>query len=680
MGQGLLQVAAVTLLAIVANPTGTALAESSIFTGQLSGSMPSSRMPSSAGSRDTPVTFSVEAATPTVTLNQPASPSKDTMPSFSGSASETTAVTVDIYVGATVKGSPISTATATGTGAGWESGDASPALRSGQYTATASQQSPIGNVVGTSSPVTFTVDTAPPTVTLTPPPSPSSDSTPSFTGSASDTTEVTVDIYAGATATGPVVATAKARGNGGIWHSEKVSHELTSGQYAATATQPSSLGNPAGTSSPVTFKVDTAAPTVTLTPPPSPSSDSTRSFTGSASDETPVTVDIYAGATATGPVVATATATGTGGGFSSGDAQPALSDGHYTATATQTSLAGHTGTSPSVTFTVDTMPPRVTVTLPVNDGSTSGGSQLVEGEAGTAEGDTQAIRIKLFAGATVGSEPVQQLTVQAAAGAWSATFAGLSPGVYTAQSEQADEAGNIGRSEPVTFTVTAPPAITPPAVAVPVPPVASFTWFPSAPDTGEPVLLESNSADPVSPITGFAWALTSNGPFQAGGSVLTTSFATPGAHAVRLQVTNAFGLSSVATETINLISRPASLMQPFPIVQIAGTETASGVELRLLRVQQMPAGAVIAVRCKGRGCPFKSARRVAKASKRGVAPLEFHGFERFLRSGVTLEILVSKPGEIGEYTRLVVRRGKLPERVDMCLNATGIKPQVCPSS
>jgi hypothetical protein len=68
------------------------------------------------------------------------------------------------------------------------------------------------------------------------------------------------------------------------------------------------------------------------------------------------------------------------------------------------------------------------------------------------------------------------------------------------------------------------------------------------------------------------------------------------------------------------------------------------------------------------------------SNKRGIAPVEFRRFERSLRVGVTLEILVSKPGEIGKYTRFAIRRGKLPERVDMCLDSTGVKPLVCPSS
>ncbi len=76
----------------------------------------------------------------------------------------------------------------------------------------------------------------------------------------------------------------------------------------------------------------------------------------------------------------------------------------------------------------------------------------------------------------------------------------------------------------------------------------------------------------------------------------------------------------------------------------------------------------------------ESAGRLTVSGKRGVAPVEFRGFERFLRSGITLEVLISKPGLIGEYTRFAIRRGKLPQRVDMCLDPAAVKPLVCPSS
>jgi hypothetical protein len=338
--------------------------------------------------------------------------------------------------------------------------------------------------------------------------------------------------------------------------------------------------------SPVMFTADAAAPKVTLNPPASPSSNTTPAFTGTASKTTPVTVDIYAGAAAKGTVVSTATAAGTGAGWTSGNASPALSSGQYTAVATQPN-----------------------------------------------------------------------------------TLAG----------------GPAGKSGPVEFTVTPPVAVTPTETPVPIPaslpsptpPLATFKWFPLVPQTGEPVSLVSISTDATSPITGIAWALTSNGPFQRGGALLTTSFSSPGAHVVRLRVTNASGLSSVATETIKVVGPIAPLMQPFPVVRIAGTETASGVKVRLLKVQQMPTGAEITVKCWGRGCPIKTARRVAVSSKRG-ARVEFRAFERSLRFGVTLEVLVSKSGEIGKYTRFAIRRGKLPERVDMCLDLAGDKPIVCP--
>src|SRR5947209_7947785 len=84
-------------------------------------------------------------------------------------------------------------------------------------------------------------------------------------------------------------------------------------------------------------------------------------------------------------------------------------------------------------------------------------------------------------------------------------------------------------------------------------PVASFIWYPKTPHVGERVSLVSTSSDLTSPIVKFAWDLSDNGPFGAfvaGGPETTGSFATPAAHVVRLRVTNAEGLSTIASETI----------------------------------------------------------------------------------------------------------------------------------
>jgi hypothetical protein len=239
-----------------------------------------------------------------------------------------------------------------------------------------------------------------------------------------------------------------------------------------------------------------------------------------------------------------------------------------------------------------------------------------------------------------------------------------------ALSVQETASNAAGAGSPAT---SAPTASIVPAAA----PVASFTWFPPVPQAGEPVSLVSSSTDTTSPITEIAWDVAGTGAFQVGGTVRVTTFSAPGAHLVRMRVTNALGLFSVANATINVLGRTAPLMQPFPVVRIAGRETARGVKLTLLKVQQMPAGARITIRCKGRHCPLRVARRVAVATKHGVDPVRLRAFERLLRFGVTLEILVFKPGEIGKYTRFAIRRGRLPERTDMCLDQAGVRPMVC---
>ncbi|TMK98273.1 MAG: hypothetical protein E6G34_11515 [Actinobacteria bacterium] len=427
-------------------------------------------------------------------------------------------------------------------------------------------------------------------------------------------------------------------------------------------------------------------PNVTITWPPNGrvTNNQTPTFSGTTSEYNefmenvfPVTLKIYAGRTANGePVQTLSTELPTVRTWFLGPTQPLVPD-TYTAQAEQLGAFGETGTSAPVTFTVDTMPPRVTITSPVNGSSGSGESEQVAGTAGTSEGDLPAITIKLFAGPTAGAAaPVEALTVQASGGAWSGTFGGLGPGVYTVQAEQRDEAGNTGASDPATFTLTGPPSALSPSA-----PVASFRWFPSAPNVGESVSLVSTSSDISSPITHFAWALGSS-PFQPGERVLRTSFSTPGRHTVRLQVTDANGLSSVATQTIQVGVARLVLMQPFPIVRIAGAETASGVKISLLTVQA-PVAARVTVTCKGRRCHTGSESRIARLSRRRhratTVLLTFRRFERSLPAGVALEIRVSKPGEIGKYTRFSIRRHRLPARIDACLKPTSSKPIACPS-
>jgi hypothetical protein len=151
---------------------------------------------------------------------------------------------------------------------------------------------------------------------------------------------------------------------------------------------------------------------------------------------------------------------------------------------------------------------------------------------------------------------------------------------------------------------------------------------------------------------------------------------------VRLRVTAADGLSSIATETIHVVRPPLKLMEPFPIVRIAGVLTSSGVRLSVLSAQA-PVGARVTVTCRGRGCPASESRVAASTSKKHRATMvviAFRRFERSLRAGVVLKVRIFKRGRIGKYTRFVIRHHGLPERLDECLGPAGVKPISCPTS
>jgi hypothetical protein len=313
--------------------------------------------------RSEPATFAVNRLAPDVALHAPRSPSNETMPTFSGTASEATEVTVEIFAGRRAEGEIVATASAAGNGGAWSSQAAEPALPGGRntFTAIAIQPSNSANAIGKSAPVTFEVDTQPPAVTLRPPRSPSNDTTPTFSGTASDVTEVTVQVFAGTSAEGQIVTSATAAGSGGEWTSGEVSKPLGDGTFTARAVQPSSIGNPPGESSPVTFTVDTAAPSLTVKAPASPSSNRAPAFAGAASDRTPVTVTIYSGSLAEGVIVATASAeVDDAGGWESARTSPTLGWGEYTAVATQSSSLGNpAGVSAPVTFDVEPIAPDV---------------------------------------------------------------------------------------------------------------------------------------------------------------------------------------------------------------------------------------------------------------------------------------------------------------------------------
>jgi hypothetical protein len=84
--------------------------------------------------------------------------------------------------------------------------------------------------------------------------------------------------------------------------------------------------------------------------------------------------------------------------------------------------------------------------------------------------------------------------------------------------------------------------------------------------------------------------------------------------------------------------------------------------VRVLGVRA-PRGSLVVVKCHGKGCPVERRRKHIKKQ-----PVRFKTFERVLRAGVRLEILVKKANTVGDYTSFKIRAGKSPVRKDACLS------------
>jgi hypothetical protein len=634
------------------------------------------------------VTFTVATKAPVVSINTLPSVTNNTTPTITGTGSvgigDASTVTVAIHE-KSITGKVVASGSAPLVGGDWSYTPASK-LAENTYAVLVTQSNESSEVG--SATATFSVDTTAPTVSIKAPGNGTvvHVSRLKFSGHAGyapgDDQMVTLKIFAGFSATGNPAEKLELTPNGA--HEWSTDLALNDGSYTALVEQSDEAGN-VGTAT-ARFYIETNSPNVTLDRSGFVVRGSelvigpTPSFSGTGGsepeDSRTVVVNVYDGSSTAGTPARTTEGTLSGSQWSSTAVQ-ALPDGTYTAQAEQAGASpAQTGVSESVTFTVDADSPRVTLTSPANGSVSSSGTETVSGAAGTQEGDLSEITVDLYAGSAVTPSRMEAIAVQASGGRWSATFGGLSPGTYTVQAEQGDDVGNIGYSEAVTFTVP-----TETEQSTPVAPSASFKWIPGTPLTGESVTLISTSTDASSPIASYAWAPSGNGVFAPGEAALTTSFATPGAHVVQLRVTDAAGQSSTVAETIPVSAAPVPLMQPFPVVRMAGSYNATGAKITALSVLA-PVGAKVVITCRGPHCPTKSLAFLATAgvkNKSGTVLITFRRFERSLRGGVILSIWVSKPGEIGKFTRFTIRRGKSPSRVDECLNPAGTTPIVCPS-
>jgi len=206
---------------------------------------------------------------------------------------------------------------------------------------------------------------------------------------------------------------------------------------------------------------ETSGPTVTLDDPANGGviTGGQPSFSGHASTasgtSSTVTVRVYSGNSTAGAPVQTLTTTRAGDGSYKVSPSPPLGDGTYTAQAEQDDAASppDAGLSNASTFVVHNAAPTIKLSS-LGSGPLHTSTPTLQGVAGTAAGDTRAVAILVYAGAsTDGSAPVYQTGAVDARGAFSIKLAKpLRDGQYTAVAAQ-NVAGVLGLSNPVTFRI-----------------------------------------------------------------------------------------------------------------------------------------------------------------------------------------------------------------------------------
>ena len=320
-----------------------------------------------------PHTFAVDPSAPVVVLDAIGNDgwTSDTTPALGGvagtAAGDAGTVRVRVYRGQSTSGTALQTATATVAADGAWTVTPPSVLAEGAYTVQAEQADAAGNV-GLSETRAVIVDTtaAAPSLTDPEPDEVTEDSTPTVGGTAGtspgDSDTIGIEVYAGTAASGTPETRFDVPQSDGSWSAD-VPAPLSTGKYTVLARQSDAAGN-VGVTASRTFAIEPdAAPVVTLTRPLEGASVATATpvFRGRAGtvpgDASTVTLSVFSGAGAGGTLVESIPAAVASDGSWSVTASPALDEGTYTAQAAQSDSSGHTGTSASVTFTVDLTPP-----------------------------------------------------------------------------------------------------------------------------------------------------------------------------------------------------------------------------------------------------------------------------------------------------------------------------------
>jgi len=312
--------------------------------------------------------FYIDTSSPTITITTPpdGSTTNDNTPPIYGVTEPYLQVIVKI------DGVPIDTVTSDGAG-NWFTNAPTP-LSDGLHTVTADTRDDAGNTATDTN--TFTIDTTPPVVDIVTPAHLSVivSTTPTYVGTTNPNLPVRVTVD------GVYIGTVIANGSGN-WSIPQPT-TLAEGTHTVHALATDPAGNTATDQH--TFYIDTTPPVVDVVTPAigSVTTDNTPTYTGTT--EPNLTVIVKVDGVPIDTVVADAS-----GNWSTTQPTP-LTDGPHSVTAIATDAYGRTATDTN-TFTIDTIPPSIIITSPLDSTVSTNQTPTICGT--TESGSSVTLRI-----------------------------------------------------------------------------------------------------------------------------------------------------------------------------------------------------------------------------------------------------------------------------------------------
>ena len=279
--------------------------------------------------------------------------------------------------------------------------------------------------------------------------------TPTFTGTGADPNS-TITLYDGNGTTAIGSGTSDANGN----YTAKVTTALADGQHDITATVTDAGNDVSARSTATTITVDTVAPTVAITSQGGLTNQPMQTVAGTVDKaDAGTTVSVYDNGRAT------ALGTGVVQQDGSWTAPVTLAQGSNALVAKDTDAAGNTGTSNTVTYTLDTTLSTPTIAFAASN-SAVGAADVNAAHAAAAaytvgSVDSDATATVTFTGTLKSTGATGTVAGSGANGNHTVDLSGFRDGTVTASISDADTAGNMrtGTSAQATLDTT-PPTIT----------------------------------------------------------------------------------------------------------------------------------------------------------------------------------------------------------------------------